>query len=325
MDKDHYIEQARAIEGRAEQEMERVMRAGFPRPWRWSATLSDLAGVMRDTLTELRSLEPPPEDRDDIELHYLTPAAAELDRLEKSTKNFRRALHRAQFRKAFRILASFDQPESTADVAWRNAYGLGPRRRQIVGFSDRAAAAGIMFTEQSVLAALVPEDVEQLRRGGPLAPLLSLSVLLGLVAGAITIRRTSNAIVPIAVGLATFAVLTTLLVVNARRRGQLVAEAVERNPDPHKCVAIAYPIPKGRGRAWELSVVPDIGPAMPVAATLGARPPASVRKRGCEGTVYGDPSPGGRFAVRFADGYLVGVAEPARALPVWPPRRFRHK
>ncbi|HET7489600.1 MAG TPA: hypothetical protein VFJ85_16855 [Acidimicrobiales bacterium] len=323
MDKAEYVARALEIQERAEREMEPVITAAVPRPWRWASALGAVGTVIRHALEDLRRLPPPAGDRADIERHYLAPLAAAVARFDEQAAAVRKALRRGRVRKALACLAAAAQaPTDPADDAWCAAYGLAGRRQSAAGAArDRAEAVGVT-TADVILSPLTDEEVRTLAGGGATRPLIGLAAALASVTGVLALVAASP-VVPILVGVTCIVVFVGGRAATLRRNGRAVVQAVERGPAPAACAAVVYPVRTGHGKAWEMAVAPSADAAVPVAAVLPSAPPPPVRNRASAAVVFGVPERGGSFAVRFPDGTVLGSGEPAHVLRAWPPPRFR--
>src|SRR5262249_41813538 len=153
----------------AEQRIETAMRGAGARPWRVGGAAVAIATMMQGCVGELRALEPPVDDRGDIERHFLGPLQAQADHFAAEVEALRRDLHRLRVGAVIRRVKPLDDlPAAPVDEAWCRDYGLVVRRRGATSpsFADRAAAVGVIPTVADSIPALSDEAMAVIRHGG---------------------------------------------------------------------------------------------------------------------------------------------------------------
>jgi hypothetical protein len=141
VEKEQYVRSARRIQDEADREIDRMMHSAMTRPWRFGNITVALAAVMRTALVELTALDGPPPDRAALELHFLRPLRAQVDRLAEDAARIRRDFYLLRFRSVAREISRLDSVSMGAsDEAWCIAYGLIDPRGQAEAprFTDMA-------------------------------------------------------------------------------------------------------------------------------------------------------------------------------------------
>jgi hypothetical protein len=301
VDQAHYVSSARAILDNDKPQFSR----GLLLPGGGTKFLRELTSTLEQILSELRALEPPVEDAEALDRHFIKP-------LEDQALRFRTRLGDGGKRLSWRrALEGLDTDETSEDKEFCIAYGLvdAPNFKAHASFEQRARDADVALSPDLDGWTFVGD--EQLRRihagGVSDRTLLILTAVLAVACGAFAIGDGTVVVVTSLVG--GFVVFGWAFWRGFGRFGRAVSTG---NPE----LALAFV--EKRPNSWQVSVVPKSSPDQPVATLLTWRPRRKWRNTATVAMVVGDARPKGRFAVVFPDGEVLVGAKGAR-LTRWPP------
>jgi hypothetical protein len=291
-------------------------------PWRWGAVATDLSQSMHRYLDRVRMLEPPAEDRLELQRHFIAPLAAEVNRFDAALPSIRKAAIHLQFRRLAHLVDMTDPNADPAHVAWRRAYGLEEQLHEPIQplLAERAAAVGIATLPMSSGAPLSADEAAALSRRGPSDRLTDLVFPAAAAAAAAIMTAGYGVTVAVLTGLATLTMVGAWTIRRSIKHKQWLASSIEAHSNPVGGIALTYRVPEGKSRVWTVAAAVDH--CQPVAATLAKRPPRAHRWAASAVEVFGDPTPGGWFAVRYPDGSIIGVNTVAVVQKDWPPEAF---
>ena len=275
--------------------------------------LRRLGDSLDQTAVELRGLEPPPNDKADLEEHFIKPFA-----------DFGAYLHQAadaapvwlSFKATLARINHGPDPKDE-DRQFCERYGLEANERH-VSLAERASAVGLTMSMHPFASSSSISDTQmrRIRRGGAKpSSILILSTLAGLVCALAGLNNGTTA--TYAAGFGGFAFMSIYLWIVFHRAGS----SFTRRATPGAFAVPAVVVRYRSGNLWRVAVVTEETTDAPVSA------PIVWMKLGTRSTAFfalaiGDVAPGGRFALALADERTLVTIRDARA-SLWPPIGYK--
>ena len=302
VDRAAYVEAARGIIDRHQPHLS----ASVLWPGGGRRALRRLAVAVDAMVRELEALDPPAEDRADLERHFLGPAR-DFARVTAG-----RAAEATWFLSAQRAFASLGPAERPDDLT----YGLyDASRKSHATFAEHASNAGVELPRPLDLGpiAVGVSTARAIRQAGVTSRFVfGLALMIGLCTA--TLGAGGGAIIAAACGAAGFVAMVLVLRLAHARAGRSVeADWADRSTG---VAALGFIYSVGKG--WRIAVVSSTAPDVPVAANIAHPPPRAWRRKPLLGVVVGRPEPDGRFAFVTPGGAVVVTSKPAYPA-LWPP------